>query len=129
MRLKSGSLAALALDHHAAQHLLQVAARDAAQAAIAEQHGLVGAGAHQRVVDAGRAEFVHHHRGALAFRRRQERLSSVVLPAPRKPVITVTGTLAPRSRLSRRPKRPAAGEGNVAHYPAAVGGQKSISSM
>ena len=70
--LEIRQLAALALDHHAAQRMLQVAARDAAQAAIAEQHGLVGAVAHQRVVDAGRAEFVDHHRGALALRRRQE---------------------------------------------------------
>src|SRR5712671_2079005 len=37
--------------------------------------------------------------------------TSVVLPAPRNPVTTVTGIRAPRSRLSRRPKRPAAGEG------------------
>ena len=65
--------AALALDHHAAQRALQIAARDAAQAAIAEQHRLVGALAQQRVVDAGGAEFVDHHRGALPLRRRQER--------------------------------------------------------
>ena len=44
---------------------LQIGAGNAAQAAIAEQHGLVGALAHQRVVDAGGAEFVDHHRGAL----------------------------------------------------------------
>src|SRR5262249_46628208 len=37
--------------------------------------------------------------------------TSVVLPAPRKPVTTVTGIRAPRSRFCRRPKRPAAGEG------------------
>ena len=41
----------------------------------------------------------------------RKRLSSVVLPAPRKPVSTVTGSLAPRARLSRRPNLPAAGEG------------------
>ncbi len=68
--LEGGDFAALALDDHAAQRLLQIAARDAAHAAIAEQHGFVGARAHQRVVDAGRAEFVDHHRGALPFRRR-----------------------------------------------------------
>jgi len=63
------AMAALTLDHQLAQGLLQVAARDAAQAAIAEQHGLVGALAHQRVVDAGGAEFVDHHRGTLPLRR------------------------------------------------------------
>ena len=67
-------LAALALHHHAPQGLLQVAARDAAQAAIAEQHGLVGARAHQRVVDADGAELVHHHRGPCAFRRGEKAL-------------------------------------------------------
>ena len=41
----------------------------------------------------------------------RKRRSSVVLPAPRKPVITVTGMRWPRSRLSRRPNIPAAGEG------------------
>ena len=71
MRLEGGDFAALALDHHAAQRLLQVGARDAAQAAVAEQHGLVGRRAHQRVVDAGRAELVDHHRGALPLRRRR----------------------------------------------------------
>ena len=43
----------------------------------------------------------------------RKRLSSVVLPAPRKPVSTVTGMRAPRSRLSRRPNWPAAGEGKI----------------
>src|SRR6185437_16923771 len=56
----------------------------------------------------------------------RKRLSNVVLPAPRKPVITVTGTRAPRSRLSLRPKRPAAGEGKgefmTAAYHVAVRG-------
>ena len=102
-----GQFAALALDHHAAQRLLQIAARDAAQAAIAEQHGLVGARAHQRVVDAGGAEFVDHHRGALPFRRRRESArSSVVLPAPRKPVTTVTGTRGAALALEPAPEAP-----------------------
>jgi hypothetical protein len=43
----------------------------------------------------------------------RKRLRSVVFPAPRKPVNTTTGTRAPRSRLSLRPKRPAAGEGKT----------------
>ena len=67
-----GDLAAVAFHQHAAQRLLQIAARDAAQAAIAEQHGLVGAGADQRVVDAGSAEFVDDDGGAGAFRRAEK---------------------------------------------------------
>src|SRR5476651_2214812 len=43
----------------------------------------------------------------------RNRLSNVVLPAPRNPVITVTGTRAPRARLSLRPNRPAAGDGKI----------------
>ena len=62
-----GDFAALALHHHAPQRQLQIAARDAAQAAIAQEHGLVGAAADQRIVDAGGAEFVDHHGGAAAF--------------------------------------------------------------
>ena len=45
-------VAALALGDQAAQRLLQVGAGDAAQAAVAEQRGLVARVAHQRVVDA-----------------------------------------------------------------------------
>ena len=41
----------------------------------------------------------------------RKRRTSVVLPAPRKPVTTVTGMRAPRARLSRRPNGPASREG------------------
>jgi len=41
----------------------------------------------------------------------RNRCSSVVLPLPRNPLTTVTGILAPRSRLSRRPNGPASREG------------------
>ncbi len=41
----------------------------------------------------------------------RKRRTSVVLPAPRKPVTTVTGMRAPRARLSLRPNRPASREG------------------
>ncbi len=81
------------------------------QAAIADQHRLVGAGAQQRIVNAGGAEFVNEGGGGGAAAVpapsgvSRNRLSSVVLPAPRKPVSTVTGTLAPRARLSLRAER------------------------
>ena len=61
--------AALAVEHEPAQRDLQIGARDAAQAAVAEEHGCLGAVAHQRIVDADSAELVDDHRGALAFRR------------------------------------------------------------
>ncbi len=41
----------------------------------------------------------------------RKRRTSVVFPAPRKPVTIVTGTRDPRSRFCRRPKRPADAEG------------------
>src|ERR1700739_854215 len=41
----------------------------------------------------------------------RKRRSSVVLPAPRKPVTTVTGIRAPRSRFNCRPNGPASREG------------------
>ena len=69
-----GNLAALALGHQPAQRDLQVGTGVAADAAIAEQHGLVGARPQQRVVDADSAELVDHHGGAASFRRRQEAL-------------------------------------------------------
>ena len=58
MRANGGTDAALAVEHQPAQRDLQIGAGDAADAAVAEQHGLVGAVAHQRVVDADGAEFV-----------------------------------------------------------------------
>src|SRR4051812_28662808 len=41
----------------------------------------------------------------------RNRCTSVVLPAPRKPVTTVTGMRAPRARFCRRPNGPASREG------------------
>src|SRR5262249_41796945 len=41
----------------------------------------------------------------------RNRRTNVVLPAPRKPVTTITGSLAPRACLSLRPNRPASREG------------------
>ena len=64
--------AALALGDQAAQRDLQVGAGVAAEAAVAEQRDLVGAVAHQRVVDADAAELVDDDGGAFALRRRQE---------------------------------------------------------
>ncbi len=60
---------ALALGDEAAHCDLQIGARGAADAAIAEQHRLVRARAHQDVVDADRAELVDDHRRAGPFRR------------------------------------------------------------
>ena len=75
---------AIAFHHHAAQRLLQVAAGGAAQAPIAKQHGFIGARAHQRVVDARRAEFVDDDRGALSLWRCQKTLEQRGLPGTEK---------------------------------------------
>ena len=61
--------AALAIEDKPSQRRLQIGAGDAAQAAVAEENGFLGAVAHQRVVDADSAELVDDHRGALTFRR------------------------------------------------------------
>ena len=60
-----------------------------------------------------------------AFRRLRKRRTSVVLPAPRKPVTMVTGIRAPRARFCRRPNGPASREGKRCD----AFGQKSISRM
>ena len=73
--------AVLAIEHQAAQRRLQIGARDAADAAVAEQHGLLGAVAHQRVVDADGAELVDDDGGALPFRRSQKALQQRGLAA------------------------------------------------
>ena len=68
--------------------------------------------AHQRVVDAGRAELVDHDRGALRPpASRESARSSVVLPAPRKPVTTVTGMRWPARALEPAPEQPGGGRG------------------
>jgi len=51
---------------------LQVGARRAAQAAVAEQRDFVRGPAHHRVVDADRAEFVDDHGRVAAFERREK---------------------------------------------------------
>ena len=58
---------------------------------------------HQRVVDADRAELVDHDRGAVASGVVRKSRTSVVLPAPRNPVTTVTGSAlrAPASAAAR----------------------------
>ena len=111
MRRNGGTAAVLAIEHQAAQRRLQIGARDAADATVAEQHGFLGAVAHQRVVDADGAELVDDDGGALPFGRGEEPPQQRGLAAPRNPVTTVTGILAPRSRLSRRPNGPASREG------------------
>jgi hypothetical protein len=52
-----------------AQRNLQIGARGAADAAVAEQHGVFSGAAHQRIVDADGAEFVDDDSGAVSFRR------------------------------------------------------------
>ena len=60
--------------------VLQVAARDAAGAAVAEQHRRLGAVAHQRIVDADRAELVDDDGGAVSLRALKERTHQGGLP-------------------------------------------------
>ena len=81
---KVGQFAALAFHDHAAQRPLQIGAGNAAEATVAEQHGFVGAGAHQCVVNAGCAELVDHHRSALPCRRSQEALEQSRLAGAEK---------------------------------------------
>src|ERR1700722_1696735 len=76
--------AALAIEHQAAQRRLQIGARNAADAAVAEQHGLVSAVTDQHVVDADGAEFVDDDGGALPFRRGEKTLQQRRLAAAEK---------------------------------------------
>jgi len=64
--------------------LLQIGARDAAQAAITEKHGLISAGSHQRIVNAGRTKLIDDDGGALALRRIKETLEKRCLPRAEK---------------------------------------------
>ena len=59
---------AFAIDQKLTQCQLQIAPRDAADAAVAEQHGLLGAVAHQSIVNADDAEFIDNHRRSLPLR-------------------------------------------------------------
>ena len=65
-------LALVALGDEAAQRDLQIGAGVAAEATVAEERDLIGAGAQQRVVDTDTAELVDHDRRAFAFRRLQK---------------------------------------------------------
>jgi len=64
--------------------LLQIGARDAAQAAITEKHGLISAGSHQRIVNAGRTKLIDDDGGALALRRIKETLEKRCLSRTEK---------------------------------------------
>src|ERR1043166_8795823 len=71
---------AVTLGDEPAQRYLQVAARDAAGAAVAEQHRRLCAVAHQRIVDADRAELVDDDGGAAPLRALKERAHQGRLP-------------------------------------------------
>ena len=64
--------------------MLQIRARDATQAAISEQDGLVSARPHQRVVDAGCAKLIDDDSGTVARRRVKETLEKRCLPRAEK---------------------------------------------
>jgi hypothetical protein len=64
--------------------LLQIGARDATQAAIAEQDGLVRARSHEGVVDPGCAEFIDDDSGTVALRRIKETLEKRCLSRTEK---------------------------------------------
>ena len=124
--------AALAIDHQAAQRVLQVGAGVAAEAAVAEQQvssalSRTSASSMPTAPNSLTMTAVPCPSGVARKRR-----TSVVLPAPRKPVTIVTGIRAPRSRFCRRPNGPASREGKeVEHAPTAMtsADQKSISRM
>jgi hypothetical protein len=97
------------LDHHPAQRLLQVRAGDAAQAAVPQQHGFVGARSHECIVDAGRPEFIDDNRGALPFRRCQKALEQRGLSGAEKP--GDYGDRQPRPTLALEPAAELAGSG------------------
>ena len=103
------NLAAVAVGDQLAQRDLQVGAGVAAQAAVAEQRDLVGCSARSSAssmpTEPNSLTISAVPRPSGVSRNRR---TSVVLPAPRKPVTIVTGSRDPRSRFCRRPKRPAA---------------------
>src|SRR5580698_10329315 len=71
----------LAIEYQAAQCRWQIGARDTADAAVAEQHGFLGAVAHQGIVDTDGAELVDDDGGALPFRRGEKTLQQRGLAA------------------------------------------------
>src|SRR5215203_2427902 len=64
--------APVAVRNEAAQRDLQVRAGGAAEATVAEQHGLIGAVAQQGVVQTDGAELVHDHGSAVPLRTLQK---------------------------------------------------------
>ena len=121
------NLAALAIDHELAQRILQVGAGDAADAAVAEQRGLVGC---EPRISASSMPTAPYSLTMTAVPRpsgvARKCRSSVVLPAPRKPVRTVTGMRPPRACFRPPSERARASrEGKSSKSPC----QKSISRM
>ncbi len=132
--------AALTVEHQAAQRELQIAPRDAADAAVAEQHGLVGARPHQRIVDADRAEFIDDDGGAAALRRTEEVAEQRGLAGAEKPGDHRDGDARAALAFVPPPERAGVARGKQVEHPqraralpaageAALGHQKSISRM
>ena len=95
-----------AVGDEAMQRHLKVRAYIAAQAAVAGGAQCCRLKlAFNSVIDAGFAEFVDDHCGAGASGVERKCRTSVVFPAPRNPVTTLTGMRAPRSRLEPAPER------------------------
>ena len=80
--------------HQAFEDADQIAAHGAADAAVVHLEDFLVGIDHEVVVDADLAELVFDDGDFLPCCSVRMRLSNVVLPAPRKPVRTVTGTCA-----------------------------------
>ena len=74
----------LALRDQPPQRHLQIGARRAAEAAVAEQDGGICARAHQRVIDSDGAEFIDDDRSARALLRREKPLEERRLSSAQK---------------------------------------------
>jgi hypothetical protein len=116
-------LPALALEHEMAQRNLQIGARGAADAAVAEQHRVLARLAHQCVVDADGTELIDDDSGAVPFRCLQESLQQRSLASAEK-----SGDDGDRNARAARTFKPAA------EWPCLAGReqierQKSISKM
>ena len=81
---------------HAHDAVQKVVVGRAADAAVAELDHAAFGGDDQVVVDADLAQLVHQNRGLTPARFDRMWLTSVVLPLPKKPVTSVTGTLSAR---------------------------------
>ena len=123
-------VAALALGNEAAQRDLQVGARGAAHAAIAEQDGFLAALSHQLIVDPDRAELVDDDGGAAALGRREKALEQRGLAGAEK-----AGEDGHRNARSARAPQPSterpgsARREEVLHFGRRGPFQKSISRM